>query len=355
MDAQQRAAWASALNGQRFGKYETVSYLGGGGFSFVYLAKDSSSGADVALKILIPTSSAAAVQEFRTEGDLLGRLKQSSGVVTILETGQDVAQISFNSIPLDLPIHFHSLELASGCLEELLADRDKLAWDERLRLWRGVIMGVHQMHLQRMAHRDLKSSNCLLMVRRRNETVCKVSDLGRSRDLAQAARFDPVDYLVGRGDLRFAPPEFLWLQGSETPDGHLASDLYGLGSILFELATGVGLTQMALGFGPNLVRTNIASARAGQSIDLKILEPKYESALDVFANELPRSIRNEARTLIKQLTSPDPSARWPRARGRRIQRGDGLEWLLRQVDILLKRLKVAPQNSPTRSRRQAAS
>ncbi len=355
LDQQDRAAWAAALCGQRFGDYETSAYIGGGGFAFVYQATQLSTRTEVALKVLVPNSVQGAVEEFSTEGELLDRLRRASGVVTIVETGQETAQVSFQGMNLPLPIYFHAMELASGCLEELLAQRDELSWLERLQLWRGVILGVHQMHLRRIAHRDLKSGNCLLFIRRKQETACKVSDLGRSRDLTRPARYDRRSYLIGRGDLRFAPPEFLWLQGEETPEGHRAADLYGVGSVLFELATGVGLTQMALGFGPELIEENASAASLGQGIDLAILSSKFEAALDIFADELPPVIRHDGRALLKQLVSPDPASRWPRIQGRRVSRTDGLEWLFRPVDILIKRLQAEQRENAGRPRRKAAS
>jgi eukaryotic-like serine/threonine-protein kinase len=354
MNQQHRDAWCGALLGQTFGDYKTTTYLGGGGFGFVYQALQSSTGDTVALKILIPGSPRADADEFRTEGELLARLQRSSGIVTLIETNEETAEISLGGVPLPLQLQFHSMELASGCLEELLIDRNSVNWLERLKLWRGAIVGVHQMHLKKMAHRDLKSSNCLLLVRRKQETTCIVSDLGRSRDLTRPARYDPIYYLAGRGDLRFAPPEFLWWQGDETVDGHRSADLYGLGSVLFEVATGVGLTQMALGFGPDLLHTNALAASRGQTIDLGILAPKYELALDVFAEELPPVIRQEARGLLRQLCDPDPIARWPSVRGRSAIRGDGLEWLLRQADILIRRLDVGISAGSSYRRRRAS-
>ena len=107
------------------------------------------------------------------------------------------------------------LVLASGDVCELTADPDllnKLDWSERLWLLRGAVKGVHQMHLRNVAHRDLKSANCLLVVQGSRSEV-RVADLGRAKDFTHAPTLAPFDYLRGRGDFRFAAPEYLWMQG----------------------------------------------------------------------------------------------------------------------------------------------
>jgi len=289
---QERDAWKALLADRALGDYDTGNYLGGGEFGLVFDGRERATGDVVALKVLLPGAPHDSVAEFQNEGELLGQLQKASGVVDLLRSTTTSIEVESSGIRVPLQVHFHALELATGCLEELLIDehqRSRLAWSERLALWRGVILGVHQMHLKQIAHRDIKSSNCLLHVKRKAEPIAKVSDLGRSRDLKEPARLSVQDYLAGRGDLRFAPPEFLRWQGEETPQAHKCADLYGLGSLLFELATGVGITHLALGFGPTLIRQTLTDRRRGGMIDLSTLRPRYDSAYNLFASALRMS------------------------------------------------------------------
>jgi hypothetical protein len=91
-------------------------------------------------------------------------------------------------------------------------------------------------------------------VRSGNRGATQVS----SRDTRKPARVAAGNYDFGRGDLRFAPPELLWGLG-ESDDFELMArgDLYLLGSLWFEVATGVGLTSLALG-NPLAVRASVA-------------------------------------------------------------------------------------------------
>ncbi len=343
MTSDPRGTWAQLFASQPMGPYRIQQLLGEGEFGLVFEAIHVLTNRGVALKVLPPTATPDVVLEFVSEGALLGQLQKSSNVVEWLESADESVNVTHGQFTLPLPVRYHVLELASGCLQELLLHAGRLQWRDRLSLWRGVVLGVHQMHLHRIVHRDLKSSNCLLFARRRNKVDCKVGDLGRSRDLKSSARLAPEDYWGGRGDLRFAPPEFLWLQGEDTAQAHRSADLYGLGSLLYEVVTGQAVTAMALGIGPDLVTTAAKDVAASRRIDLHTLLPQYELAYQVFAEELPSSIRQQGTRLIRQLCSPDPANRFPQPLGRKAPHSDGLEWLLRQADILLKGLAREPK------------
>jgi eukaryotic-like serine/threonine-protein kinase len=312
LGVQSSRIWESALIGGTFDDYQIVSYIGRGGFALVFEAVELTTRRAVALKVLPPSDPEPSL-EFQREGVLLSRLSGSSNVVTLHKTDRLSINITIaggQQIPVQMP--FHVLELAQGCLEELVLHRDKLEWVERLRLWRGVVLGVHQMHLREIVHRDLKSENCLLFVRPKNHTDCKVTDLGRSRHLPSPPLHNQQQYLTGLGDLRFAPPEFLAWQGDDSKKAHTCSDLYGLGSVLFELATGQGITVMSLGFGPEVVRANLSMLQRGQMIDLSGLRSEFESAFRMFESSVPAVIRPQTTALLRQLCDPEPVARLPK-------------------------------------------
>jgi serine/threonine protein kinase len=360
MTPEEREAWKAFLSNTDLGPYRTLECVGGGQFSLVFEAESAVSARSVALKVLLPGSSSDNTAEFQTEGQLLRRLGSCAGVVDLVETAQvNIDLKSELGVVLPVPISYHVLEMASGCLEEVIVNddlRESLAWDERLWLWRGAVLGVHQMHLKGLAHRDLKSSNCLLFVKPKGLTIAKISDLGRSRDLGQPPRFPPSAYQEGRGDFRFAAPEFLWRQGAETREAHKAADLYGLGSLLFELATGVGLTHFSLGYGPDLVEQARRNAEGGVTIDLSSLRPQFEPALELIRQDLPRPIAKPVADLLEQLCHPDPAGRRGYQRqGRRTVAVDGLDWLLRRTDILIKIVRTQGASATMHQRSKAVA
>jgi hypothetical protein len=115
-------------------------------------------------------------------------------------------------------------------------------------------------------------------------------------------------------------------------------DLFLLGSLLYEIATGVGITAIVFSdplkvhaeagtLPPEARKTELAS-RLGE------LTQQMMPAYDLFAQEAPPHLREPSLVLIRQLTHPDPLKRPPGYRGRRLDPWD-LQWLLKKVDVLI--------------------
>lgn len=291
----------------------------------------------------MPGGGAQAAAEFDVEGLLLKKLKNSSGVIDWVESGTASLPMNLGGAGVHIPFDYHVMTLASGVLEELIVDpvcRAALTWEDRLSHWRGAIKGVHQMHLLKVVHRDLKSSNCLLMVDGK-ETEIRIADFGRSKDFGTPPSLPPIEYVVGRGDARFAPPEHLWCQGGCTEADFRNADLYGLGSLFTELATGHPMTALAIGSWQDAREEGKRDYLSGSRRDLAVLRPKFHRAIEHMAADLPPAIRRQAVELIRQLCDPVPSERQPKRSGKRRQEpNNGLLWLLRRADIMSHCLSV---------------
>ena len=124
----------------------------------------------VAVKVLKPDAAVhpASAVEFDHEGELLEALGRSRNVVGLLDSDSSTIDVSVDGTPLPLPIRFHVMELADGALSELLPVRHELDWADKLRFFRDVVAGVHQMHVKKMVHRDLKASNVLCSTPKRD-------------------------------------------------------------------------------------------------------------------------------------------------------------------------------------------
>lgn len=334
--------WAAALEGEKVGEYKLVDFLGNGAFGLVYRAKHQDTDATVAVKILDPMRSGEprAVEEFHNEGVLLQKLVRRSHVINWIHTDTQHVAVAGG---LPTPISFHVLAEASGGLDELTGDPAVLAampWVERVDHWRGAVLGTHQMHLSQVAHRDLKAENCLLMVGKRDAVEVRVADLGRAKDFSRSATLAKPDYLIGRGDPSHAAPEFLHIQGGSTGKDFCLADLYGLGSLLTELATGHSMTALALGPWTDVFVAARQDFEAGISRELSSLRPQFMSAAQEAAQSAPSSIRHDLATLLTQLCDPVPENRLPKVRGRAVPVTDGLPWLLRRADIMKKRLQI---------------
>jgi hypothetical protein len=191
-----------------------------------------------------------------------------------------------------------------------------------------------------------------------NSVVAKVSDLGRARDLTENGVASLLHYRVGRGDPNFRPPEMLWQIGEDDPHSHRRADVYGLGSLLFELITGQGITSLALAPRFSLIQSDLLlpvdQRKSRYRSRLNEIRSWYEIAYVSASPEIPKSIRFETLELLRQVCDPDPGARYPKSGfGQRRLPAD-MNWLLRRVDILIKRMEVAEAQSRKLSLRKEA-
>jgi serine/threonine protein kinase len=346
--------WIDFLTGQALGGYVLRECIGSGNFGLVFEAVSSATSARVAVKVLTPSSDGAAISDFDNEGSLLQKLNSCDGVINYVDGGVESISMESNGLKIPLPLRFHVMNLASGSVAELILDPDtraSLDWAERIGIWRGMIMSVRQMHLNRVAHRDLKTSNCLLMVSG-NTSKVKLADLGRSKDLSIPTTL-PVDhYLAGRGDLRFAPPEHLWLQGGSAAEDFIAADYYGLGSLLVELVTGQPLSSLVMGNYSAVIKGAIEDHKLGLHSDLSVLKLRYRAVISEIVAEMPKSIQEDARALLLSMCGPLPAGRLEHSpfRRDRLQR-DPLEWVLRRADIMIRRLKIDARQARQTTRR----
>lgn len=339
--------WINALNGRIVAGYRIGECIGAGAFGMVFAVVREDTGAEFAMKVHPANTDPFSAAEFENEGLLLAKLIKCSNVINIVESGDESIPMLTGTRPMQVevavPIKHIVMTIASGNLAEITADPSrlaKLAWQERISLWRSAIKGIHQMHLNSVAHRDLKSSNCLVVVQG-NRSEIRLADLGRSKDFTLTQSMPPQAYLAGRGDFRFAPPEFLWHQGGFTVEDFRWADMYGLGSLFAELVTGHPMTALAVGSWRDAVAEGQRDLTTGYARDLSILRPQFRRAFAEVGDQLPPVIRHDGVTLLSLLCDPVPHARVPvRDRSRKVHPSGGLEWLLRRADIVTKRLQV---------------
>ena len=346
------------LNQTLAGRYRLISHLADGGFSHVFKSVDQPYGSLVAVKLLQLDAAARpeSAVEFNHEGELLEALGKSRNVVGLLDSGNSPITVTVNGTPLPMLVSFHVMELADAALSELLLLRHKVDWADKLRLFRDVVAGIHQMHLKGMVHRDLKASNVLLFDTETQRPVAKVSDLGRSRDLSRTPRFGVDAYPEGRGDRSHAPPEHLWSLGSTDDASQRQADVYLLGSVLYEFATGQSITSITLPYWRHHIKSaggmNIQDRKTGFNAAARHMLDVHEDALALLADEAPPEIRQLVVGLVRQMCHPVPARREHRFSAERNTPVWGLLWVIRRVDIIIKNLEHNRTVKATANRRR---
>jgi serine/threonine protein kinase len=220
------------LSGPRvIGNYELQGQLGRGGMGVVYRARQVSLNRTVAVKMLLNSalSSPAMVRRFEIEAETVARLDHPH-IVPIYEVREEDGQRYF-SMKL---VEGESLAQQIGRKE--FADhpaglhRKEPTWaqgqDRIARLVATVAHAVHYAHTQGVLHRDLKPGNILIDA----EGEPHLTDFG-------LAKVDFEASLTGSATL-LGTPAYMAPEQAGGGRATVATDIYSLGAVLYELLTG---------------------------------------------------------------------------------------------------------------------
>lgn len=217
---------AANLTGQILDtRYEIVSKLGEGGMSYVYQARELSSGDDVAIKVLSPRllGDPSSVERLRREAGLAMRLNHPN-VCRILRLGETEEALIYLVMPF-----LHG---------ELLSDREArvgpLPLEEGIELLIQICQGLDHAHQLHIVHRDLKPENVMLVATGEVRDRAVVMDFG----LAKERRADPTVQKLTATGIILGTPEFMSPEQIRGKQLDARSDVYALGILAFEMFTG---------------------------------------------------------------------------------------------------------------------
>lgn len=214
--------------GARLGAYEIVAPIGAGGMGEVYRARDPRLGRDIAIKVLPPDAAPGDERHdrFEREARAIASLNHP-GIVTI------------HAVEEAGGVPFFTMEFVEGRSLDRVIPTHGLPVDELLRIAVPLADAVAAAHQRGILHRDLKPGNVMITP----EGRVKVLDFGLAKLLESVARppggaaslITTSDTGEGRilGTVAYMSPE----QAEGKPLDQ-RSDVFSLGVILYEMATG---------------------------------------------------------------------------------------------------------------------
>ena len=213
-----RKAARSAKILSNFGDYELLEEIGRGGQGIVYRAHQKSLNRTVALKVigLGPWTTEAHLKRFRWEAEAAASLDHPS-IVPIYEVGERDGQCYF------------SMKLVEGGQLDEVVRREPMSIRQSAELIAKVARTVHYAHEHGILHRDIKPGNILLD----KNGEPHLTDFGLARLVeAESTVTGTLEVL---GTPSYMAPE---QAAGGTTKVSKATDVYGLGAVLYQLLTG---------------------------------------------------------------------------------------------------------------------
>jgi serine/threonine protein kinase len=216
------------MEGYFLGGYRLLYKIASGSFGRVYRGDDPRSGQVVAIKVLRNkwTVDKQKVELFMREGKL-GLTIRHPNIVSVLAVNQDSVTKQF----------FIVMEfIEGGNLRDLLQIRKPLGTDEALRIMEECAQGLAYSHARGLTHRDIKPTNILIVAA---TMQAKLVDFGLAEISAGSSVFlqrqedRDEDVAVDR-TVDYAGLE----KATGQKPGDVRSDIYFLGSVLYECLTG---------------------------------------------------------------------------------------------------------------------
>lgn len=249
-------------------RYRIVEPIGVGGSSQVYRAYDEQLRRDVAVKVLDPQAAAdgGLRKLFVREAQMLAKLSHPN-VVAVHDVGE------VDGLPYIVMEHLPGLSLKQRI------ERDgPLAVAEAVRLASEMANGLAFAHSRGIIHADMKPSNVLLT----EDGRAKIADFGIARTPQEDASTPQL----------FATAMYVAPERVEGKALSPASDIYGLGLVLYEMLIG---------------RPPFTSANPSVLLRDHVVRPP------VPPSHLRQSLPRELDAVIMKCLAKDPSLRYSRA------------------------------------------
>ncbi len=271
----------------RVGAYRIERALGEGGMGTVYLAHRDDGEFDqrVALKLVRRGLhlDSRVVRRFRDERRILAALEHP-GITRLLDGG-----LTNEGLP------YFAMEYVDGLPIDRYCETHGLALEERLKLFGRVCDAVAHAHGKQVVHRDIKPSNILVT----SVGDPRLLDFGIAKLIIPDGDGEAHPALTRRSE-RLLTPEYASPEQIRGEPVTAATDVYGLGVLLYELLTGHRPFRRA--------------ERTAHALERAVLEDDPTRPSDVATRDVVRRrLKGDLDTIILTAMSKEPERRYPSA------------------------------------------
>jgi serine/threonine-protein kinase len=270
------------LNTALVGRYRIERHLGEGGMATVYLAEDLRHKRKVALKLLKPELAAVLgadrfVQEITTTASL-----QHPHILPLFDSGTADGFL------------FYVMPYIEGeTLRENLTRETQLGVDEAVRIAREVADALDYAHRHGVIHRDIKPENILL-----HGGHAMVADFGIALAVSAAAGGRMTETGLSLGTPHYMSPE----QATAEKEITARSDVYSLGSVLYEMLT--GQPPHHGGSAQQIIMKIITTPAEAVTVHRKSVPPNVAAAVAKSLEKLPADRFESAKAFSDALANP---------------------------------------------------
>lgn len=280
------------------GRYEILELFGKGSFAEVYRARQITLQRDVAIKILNEQASEDAdlVKRFHREAEAVAQFDHPH-IVKIFDHGSEDG------------IHYYVMNLLPRTLRALLKPRKPLPLEITLQIARQIAsaLAYAQHTIKNFMHRDIKPEN--VMLDPSHNAILSDFGLVRGDQMAQLT----VGNLVMGTPIYMSPEQIRGLALDQR------SDLYALGVLLYECATGsppflgeiMAICHQHVSDAPaSLKQKNPELPHAVEALILRLLEKspelRFQNAAELLSalEALPLELRQPKTSIYSQKTMP---------------------------------------------------
>ncbi len=275
----------------RIGPYRIVGEAGRGGMGVVYLADraDEQFEQRVALKL---------IRRGFDEPHLVRRFFEERQILASLNHPH-IARLADGGLTSDgLP--WFAMEYVEGTPIDDYADARRLSIEQRLRLFLDVCDAVQYAHRNLVVHRDLKPSNILVTA----EGTVKLLDFGIAKLLAHGEG----DTTLTQTGERVLTPDYASPEQVRGEPITVASDVYSLGVVLYELLTGTRPYHAASPFEVERVIIETEPERLSAVLDRD--GARGAAARSTTPERLRRRLRGDLDTIALTALRKEPSRRY---------------------------------------------